>query len=557
VLRHNSLLMMKFITGVVYLNHLLACIFYLIGDSEFKAGRKSWLEMDQLYTQGPSIGYLYAFYWSLMTTTTIGYGDITPVSPWGRGFGLVAMVIGASVFAYGVTNVIELMSAMNEQEHSFRAKMDRISTYMSFRNLPKSLRSDVREFFLYTHRTKTERNMLEVEKEILGEMSPSLSHEVVLFVNRSIVDKVAFFRECDHRFFQRIVRSLEPATFAPNELVMKEGETGSKLYIISKGIVEILKGETLERVDTKADGAHFGMISIVDKGPSQGKRICSVRTLTYCDFRTISKRAFNRGLRRYPGVKEDTVRLVEKEFKEFKKLVQTCEEQNANEQHENMINGLPRSSSTESMDDIINAANQADEQEVKGKGKHRNSCSPTKNKSKKLKTKGSLSQLRRHSDMRQLHGKIGTRRASDLRDVIEEDDEHHSPVEHRSSSMGEAGYTINSGMTIEQTEQLSELMVRLEMFLDGQDVKDQKQKEREEEWKKRHGGETKNSSSQQQQQRLHMDGYGSQASRDTLGRVLERAIDDEEGETTGVVLGTGERAPPPPSADNDTEMDDI
>ena len=137
----------------------MACVFYLIGDTEFKSGRRSWLEMDSLYAQGPSIGYLYAFYWSLMTTTTIGYGDITPVSPSGRIFGLVAMIIGASVFAYGVTNVLELVSGMNQQEHAFREKMDRISSYMSFRNIPNSLRSDVRDFFLYTHRTKTERNI--------------------------------------------------------------------------------------------------------------------------------------------------------------------------------------------------------------------------------------------------------------------------------------------------------------------------------------------------------------------------------------------------------------
>lgn len=255
-----------------------------------------------------------------MTTTTIGYGDVHPVSATGRMFGLVAMAIGACVFSYGVTHVITLMSSLNKQEQAFREKMDRIATYMSFRNLPPSLRSDVREFFHYTHSTKTEKRMLEVEKEILSEMSPSLSHEVVLFVNRQIVDKVTFLREVDHRFFQRIVRNLEPATFAPNELVMKEGEIGKKLYIISKGVVELLRTNKMRRVDTRADGGHFGMISIVPNGPTKGKRVCSIRTMTYCDFRTISKRAFNRGLRRYPGVKEDVEHLVEKEFDDFTKM---------------------------------------------------------------------------------------------------------------------------------------------------------------------------------------------------------------------------------------------
>ena len=321
-MRHSASSIAKFLGFIIYLNHVLACIFYLIGDYERGEGRISWLDHESLENQRSNLplAYLYAFYFSLMTTTTIGYGDVHPVSASGRVFALVAMAIGACVFSYGVTHVITLMSSLNKQEQAFREKMDRIATYMSFRNLPPSLRSDVREFFHYTHSTKTEKRMLEVEKEILAEMSPSLSHEVVLYVNRQIVDKVVFLREVDHRFFQRIVRNLEPATFAPNELVMKEGEIGKKLYIISKGVVELLKTEKMRRVDTRADGGHFGMISIVPNGPTKGKRVCSIRTMTYCDFRTISKRAFNRGLRRYPGVKEDVEHLVAKEFEDFTKM---------------------------------------------------------------------------------------------------------------------------------------------------------------------------------------------------------------------------------------------
>ena len=366
-MRHNSISILKFVLFIFYLNHILACVFYLIGDLEFQAGRRSWLEFDNLYTSGPSLSYLHAFYWSLMTITTIGYGDIHPVSPPGRLFGLLAMMIGATVFAYGVTNVLEMVSAMNQQEHAFREKMDRISSYMTFRNLPKGLRNEIREFFHYTHSTKTEKRMLEVENEILSEMSPSLSHEVVLFVNRSIVDKVTFFRECDHRFFQRIVRSLEPATFAPNELVMKEGEIGSKLYIISKGVVELLHGENLTRLDTRADGSHFGMISIFENGPTKGKRVCSVRTLTYCDFRTISKRAFSRGLRRYPEVKQDIMRLIDKEYESFSELIRKAEYMaksgidfhkrlKGNRMREDSMDspfGLKKVDSTSSMDDNI------------------------------------------------------------------------------------------------------------------------------------------------------------------------------------------------------------
>ena len=583
VMRHNSISIIKFILFIFYLNHIMSCIFYLIGDIEFSNGRKSWLEMDDLYTAESSMGYLYAFYWSLMTITTIGYGDIHPVSPPGRIFGLVAMMIGATVFAYGVTNVLEMMSAMNQQEQAFREKMDRISSYMNFRNLPKGLKSEVREFFHYTHSTKTEKRMLEVEKEILAEMSPSLSHEVVLFVNRSIVDKVVFFRECDHRFFQRIVRSLEPATFAPNELVMKEGEPGSKLYIISKGVVELLHGEQLMRVDTRADGSHFGMISIIEKGPSKGNRVCSVRTLTYCDFRTISKRAFNRGLRRYPEVKHDVRRLVTEEYEAFQGLIQRAKYmQRSGLDFSNQSGGLKRVPSTDSLYDGTSAEKREDENnhgdgdgDVIDPGNRSDSDTsiPGMPDSPKLSAKlrfasigkkvinqvktnknMSLSMLRRHSDMRRSSGMSlhsdnnhrrgsASRRASDFRDIIEEESEDQHVVRGKRSSSLDGSSGADSptfrggGMTIEQTEQLSEMMIRLQIFLDAQD-----QKELEKEKEKEDGLE-----------------HERKEKRNAMGEMLKHAIDDEEKDLKrqGIVLSTGETAPLPPPPPTSTSSNTV
>ena len=40
-----------------------------------------------------------ALWWSAATITTVGYGDVTPVTPGGRIAGIFAMVVGISTFA--------------------------------------------------------------------------------------------------------------------------------------------------------------------------------------------------------------------------------------------------------------------------------------------------------------------------------------------------------------------------------------------------------------------------------------------------------------------------
>ena len=41
-------------------------------------------------------------WWALATLTTIGYGDIVPITPWGKVFGGVVMLFGLGMFALPV-----------------------------------------------------------------------------------------------------------------------------------------------------------------------------------------------------------------------------------------------------------------------------------------------------------------------------------------------------------------------------------------------------------------------------------------------------------------------
>ena len=40
-----------------------------------------------------------AMWWSIATLTTVGYGDVTPVTPLGRFFGVITMILGIGMFA--------------------------------------------------------------------------------------------------------------------------------------------------------------------------------------------------------------------------------------------------------------------------------------------------------------------------------------------------------------------------------------------------------------------------------------------------------------------------
>ena len=66
----------------------------------------------------PNINSLFdAFYWSLVTISTVGFGDIAPVTPEGRGISMVIIVSGIAMISFATSVIV---SAFSEKLHEVK-----------------------------------------------------------------------------------------------------------------------------------------------------------------------------------------------------------------------------------------------------------------------------------------------------------------------------------------------------------------------------------------------------------------------------------------------------
>jgi len=298
VIKHSISTVIKFFCFIFFIAHWCACAFFAIG----AATEENWLQEQALH-EGDALITLYvaAFYWSLSTITTIGYGDISARNPSERLFAVAAMIVGSAVYAYGITNIITLVSNINADKLEFRNRMDRLNTYMRFRNLPKSLQADIRNFFYERSGGENWHELLVHERDILNDLSPLLRTKVALLVNKRVIESVPFFASCSPRFILDIIMALRPEYFPPNEYVVQEGDVADRMYLIAKGVVDVLKWDKF-KVARLTAGSYFGEMALLN-APEDSVRCASVRTQTYCDFRSLSFAALEEAVVKHPSAR--------------------------------------------------------------------------------------------------------------------------------------------------------------------------------------------------------------------------------------------------------------
>ncbi|OQR84602.1 voltage-gated ion channel superfamily [Achlya hypogyna] len=285
-MNYATLGLTKFCFFVFMIAHWIACVFRVITDIEYSYNadgtRYNWLTdhylgPDALADCRPGFQYVAALYWSVMTLTTIGYGDLVPSTPGERGLSIVCMLLGGGTYAYVVGGVCRILSAMDAATTEFHQTIDTLNEYCQYNQLPRELSARLREYFFSSRSLLREKK----NRDLLLAMSPGLRGEVALY-NNQWISKIDFFHCDDDRerslFITALAMVLRPECFPPSEAVIREGEYNTKMYLVERGFA------TRGKVMVGA-GSFFGEDIIL----TYRQRKMSVRAFTYLHVQVLTK----------------------------------------------------------------------------------------------------------------------------------------------------------------------------------------------------------------------------------------------------------------------------
>lgn len=286
---------------IIIIIHWNACLFFAISKT-LGFGSDSWVYPD---LKKPEYGrlarqYIYCFYWSTLTLTTIGETP-PPVRDVEYFFVVADFLTGVLIFATIVGNVGAMISNMNAARVEFQAKIDSIKQYMEFRKVTKDLEIRVVKWFDYLW---TEEKTCD-EKLVLKNLPDKLKAEIAINVHMETLKKVRIFQDCEAGLLIELVLKLQPQVFSPGDYICKKGDIGREMYIIKGGKLAVVADDGVTQFVVLSDGAYFGEISILGiKGSKAGnRRTANIRSVGYSDLFALSKDDLMEALVEYPDAK--------------------------------------------------------------------------------------------------------------------------------------------------------------------------------------------------------------------------------------------------------------
>jgi hypothetical protein len=291
----GSIRIIKFLLVIALALHSVACAWFLVPFVEgFPAD--SWVLSQGVESAQAVTQYIRSLYWVVVTTTTVGYGDITPHRDIEYLFSMVTILLGASMYAFLIGNIASLVSNLDSTKASFWNRVETVNQYLRTRRVSGELNQQVRNYYEYIWARFRGMN----EQSLLADLPAPVRLEITHQLTRELIDRVPLFQHCSPALRNVLLLALKPQIFVPNSHIVREGELGEGIYFISGGNAEIISDEGRNSHGTLSSGDHFGGLSLM----LGEKRTAAVRASTYCDVFVLERADFERIIGDYAELRE-------------------------------------------------------------------------------------------------------------------------------------------------------------------------------------------------------------------------------------------------------------
>ncbi|KAK6116866.1 hypothetical protein DH2020_049396 [Rehmannia glutinosa] len=200
--------------------------------------KKTWLgsAIDNFHQEPLWDRYVISVYWSMVTATTTGYGDLHPVNTGEMIFDIFYMLFNLGLNSYLIGNMTNLIVQATFRTRKFRESIRAASSFAKRNRLPPRLEDQMIAHLSLRFRTDSEGLQ---QQETLDALPKAIRSSIMNSLFYSLVEKVYLFNGVSNDLLFQLVSEMKAEYFPPREDIILQNEAPTDLYILVNGAVVV------------------------------------------------------------------------------------------------------------------------------------------------------------------------------------------------------------------------------------------------------------------------------------------------------------------------------
>ncbi|CAJ1932850.1 unnamed protein product [Cylindrotheca closterium] len=286
--------------------HFAACVFFFIAKQYDFDPDNTWIGPHE--DQSPAEVYITTLYWSVVTFTTVGYGDLSPVNTAEQIFSMIYMLLNIILMSYIIGSITLLVVKNDEATGMYRANLQTLHNYCNA--------NDMLDDELYPRlktQLKVEFNHRDMGDEMVLSKFPKTMRQKVLYKLYSpCLEGTNLMNGIRQHFITDFLSACRIVIFSSGEELLTRGAVSSDLFLLVEGAVELSSPELTRasRVHSTHAGDEKGKVRRIMEDQdfineisffTESPQIDTVRTLTVTKTLIIAKSEYRVISNNHPG----------------------------------------------------------------------------------------------------------------------------------------------------------------------------------------------------------------------------------------------------------------
>ncbi|ORZ31587.1 cyclic nucleotide-binding-like protein, partial [Catenaria anguillulae PL171] len=277
---------------------------------------------DPFFDENPYARYPYLaqFILNVMLTREFGY-------TWTRnGDEVIALsimsLIGDSMIVLYVALFVSYLANSLEAQTKVAQDIQIVQSYMKFHGIADEARKRVSQYYQQMWRSQQGRVKTD---ELFDDAPMVMRSEIAYKACGSYLRKVPMFSRSSDSLIRMLAIRTGELFLTPGESIIKKGDLGHDMYIIRKGIAQVVSDDQTRVWAELGEFSFFGEISLFHKVP----RTTTVVALTPCQVFTLHRVHLNEVLRHFP---EEEIKIRDIVSQRLAEITRINEEKRLNPQ---------------------------------------------------------------------------------------------------------------------------------------------------------------------------------------------------------------------------------